>query len=446
MASAVFILDLKGKVLISRNYRGDVNMAAVDRFMPILQELEEDGQTPTPVLSDKGVHYMYIRHNNVYLLALTRKNSNATSILLYLHKLAQVYTEYFKTLEEESIRDNFVLTYELLDEMMDFGYPQITETKILKEYITQEGFKLERTPVRPPNAVTNAVSWRSEGIKYRKNEVFLDVIESINLMVSATGNVLRSEILGAVKMKCYLSGMPELRLGLNDKVLFESSGRATGKGKAIEMEDVKFHQCVRLSRFETDRTISFIPPDGEFELMSYRLNTQVKPLIWCEAMVEVHNNSRIEYMIKAKAQFKRRSTANNVQISIPVPDDADSPKFKTSIGTVTYVPEKSCCVWKIKQFQGAREFYMRAHFGLPSVRDEDPEIKRPPINVQFEIPYFTVSGIQVRYLKVVEKSGYQALPWVRYITRNGDYQLRMPDGSTGANTASGSGTVRMAPI
>ena len=30
------------------------------------------------------------------------------------------------------------------------------------------------------------------------------------------------------------------------------------------------------SRFENDRTISFIPPDGEFELMSYRLNTHVK--------------------------------------------------------------------------------------------------------------------------------------------------------------------------
>ena len=44
--------------------------------------------------------------------------------------------------------------------------------------------------------------------------------------------------------------------------------------------------------------------------------------------------------------------------------------------------------------------------------------------VKFEIPYFTVSGIQVRYLKIIEKSGYQALPWVRYITQNGDYQLR----------------------
>lgn len=49
----------------------------------------------------------------------------------------------------------------------------------------------------------------------------------------------------------------------------------TTRIKAVELEDIKFHQCVRLNRFENDRTISFIPPDGEFELMSYRLNTQV---------------------------------------------------------------------------------------------------------------------------------------------------------------------------
>jgi AP-1 complex subunit mu len=52
----------------------------------------------------------------------------------------------------------------------------------LYRFITQEGHKLEVAP-RPPMAVTNAVSWRSEGIKYRKNEVFLDVIESVNLLV-----------------------------------------------------------------------------------------------------------------------------------------------------------------------------------------------------------------------------------------------------------------------
>ena len=52
-----------------------------------------------------------------------------------------------------------------------------------------------------------------------------------------------------------------------------------GKSKSVELEDVKFHQCVRLSRFDNDRTISFIPPDGEFELMSYRLNTHVRVVI-----------------------------------------------------------------------------------------------------------------------------------------------------------------------
>lgn len=72
---------------------------------------------------------------------------------------------------------------------------------------------------------------------------------------------------------------------------------------------------------------------------------------------------------------------------------------------------------------GGKEFLLRAHFGLPSISGEDAE-GRPPISVKFEIPYFTVSGIQVRYLKIIEKSGYQALPWVRYITQNGDYQLR----------------------
>ena len=423
MASAVFLLDLKGKTLLSRNYRGDVAMSAVERFMPLVQEQEEEGRQ-SPVFSDAGIHYLYIRHNNIYLLALTRRNSNAFEILQFLHKLVQVFTEYFKELEEESIRDNFVIIYELLDEMMDFGHPQTTETKILQEYITQESHELE-VQARPPVAVTNAVSWRSDGIRYRKNEVFLDVVESVNLLVSSSGNVVRSEILGAVKMKCFLSGMPELRLGLNDKVMFESTGR-TSRGKSIEMEDVKFHQCVRLSRFENDRTISFIPPDGEFELMSYRLSTAVKPLIWVETLQESHSGSRLSYMIKAKAQFKRRSTANNVEIIIPVPDDADTPRFRTSVGTVVYAPEKSAIVWKIKQFGGGREFLMRAELSLPSVKSEVADQgARRPVEVKFEIPYFTTSGIQVRYLKIIEsKLNYPALPWVRYITQNGECLFR----------------------
>lgn len=410
-ASAIYILDLKGKVLISRNYRGDMDMGCIDKFMTLLMEKEEEGCV-TPILRHADVAFMYIKHNNLYLVSTSKKNANVALIFAFLHKIVTVFSEYFKELEEESIRDNFVIIYELLDELMDFGYPQTTDGKILQEFITQESHKVELQP-RLPLAVTNAVSWRSEGVRYRKNEVFLDVIESVNLLANAGGSVLRSEIVGAIKMRVYLSGMPELRLGLNDKVLFESTGR--GKSKSVELEDVKFHQCVRLSRFENDRTISFIPPDGEFELMSYRLNTHVKPLIWIESVIERHAHSRVEYMVKAKSQFKRRSTANNVEIVIPVPMDADTPKFKTTVGNVKYAPEQSAVVWSIKSFPGGKEYLMRAHFGLPSVESEESE-GRAPIQVKFEIPYFTTSGIQVRYLKIIEKSGYQALPWVRYIT------------------------------
>lgn len=119
--------------------------------------------------------------------------------------------------------------------------------------------------------------------------------------VNANGSVMSSDIVGSIKLKTMLSGMPELRLGLNDRVLFALTGRKCAafaahasrtppltpasvlrsgdKGKTVMMEDVKFHQCVRLSRFESDRTISFIPPDGESELMSYRINTHVSKLV-----------------------------------------------------------------------------------------------------------------------------------------------------------------------
>jgi len=133
---------------------------------------------------------------------------------------------------------------------MDFGYPQTTEAKLLQEYITQEGIKLDREQAQLViGQVTGQTPWRQQGIKYRKNEVFLDVVESLNLLVSANGTILRSEIVGAVKVKACLSGMPDLRLGLNDKVRFDPPDEGkyeaddAAKKKGIELDDVKFHQC-----------------------------------------------------------------------------------------------------------------------------------------------------------------------------------------------------------
>uniref|UniRef100_A0A2P2KDK9 Clathrin coat assembly protein ap-1 n=1 Tax=Rhizophora mucronata TaxID=61149 RepID=A0A2P2KDK9_RHIMU len=206
-ASALFLLDIKGRVLIWRDYRGDVSALQAERFFTKLIEKEGgDPQSQDPVVYDNGVTYMFIQHNNVYLMCASRQNCNATSILLFLHRVVDVFKHYFEELEEESLRDNFVVVYELLDEIMDFGFPQFTEAKILSEFIKTDAYRMEVTQ-RPPMAVTNAVSWRSDGIRYKKNEVFLDVVENVNILVNSNGQIVRSDVIGALKMRTYLRCM-----------------------------------------------------------------------------------------------------------------------------------------------------------------------------------------------------------------------------------------------
>jgi AP-1 complex subunit mu len=114
--SAIFFLDVKGRVIIYRDYRGDVSPKHAERFITKVNELEESG-TLTPVIHDDGVSYIYLQHSNLYLLAVTRTNVNAASVMLFLHRMVDVFKHYFQELEEESIRDNFVIVYELLDEV-----------------------------------------------------------------------------------------------------------------------------------------------------------------------------------------------------------------------------------------------------------------------------------------------------------------------------------------
>lgn len=396
--------------------------------------------------------FVYVRHTNLFLVAVTRRNGNGAMMLAFLYKLLDVLASYMREVREDSVRENFVVIYELLDEMMDWGVPQVTETAVLSQFITQKS-KIAAavgTMQQLPGTATGAVSWRAEGIRHTRNEVFLDVIEQVNVLVSGSGSLLRSEILGKLVVKSYLSGMPDLKLGLNDKLQFDAAaaaalaagghgplgddddvdggrrGGAPKKGKSVELEDVKFHQCVRLARFENDRTISFVPPDGEFELMSYRLETEVRPLVWVDAVIE-QRQTRVDYLVKARTQLKASAVANNVKIHLPVLPDVDTPKFQCSSGKAKYVPERDEMVWHIKQFKAGRELVMRGGFGLPSLGEDaarENATKRP-ITVEFEVPYFTVSGLQVRFLKVVENSGYQALPWVRYITQAGQYEIRL---------------------
>lgn len=392
--SSLHFLDSRGKIILSRDYRGDIAAEASEKLVPHLEELEERGQLIRPVVYIDGIVYLHVRHADIYVVALTRHDTGVMGTILFLHRLVAVFGEYFGRLAEESLRDNFVVVYELLDEMVDFGRVQTTETRVLQQYITQRSFQIDpNVPAKLPVALTGAVSWRAEGIKYRKNEAFLDVIEAYNVLVSVSGNVIQSEIFGVIKARCYLTGMPELRLGLNERVVLNGvsiSGQSNGISNissarrgaldsgsntmgSVELEDVKFHQCVRLDKFDSERTISFIPPDGEFDLMSYRVvpPPAAKPPFMVECAIECWNDSRIEYVVCVQNLLKKRTSAINVEIFIPVPEYADSPRLRAHIGSVAYEPEKAAVKWSIGFFPAGKEFKMRARFGFPSVRSSD---------------------------------------------------------------------------
>lgn len=71
----------------------------------------------------------------------------------------------------------------------------------MKEFIKTESFQLKDKKADPINfnvvtTVSNKVGYRPEGIKYKKNEVFLDVIEKLNMLIGSQGNVIKSEIVG----------------------------------------------------------------------------------------------------------------------------------------------------------------------------------------------------------------------------------------------------------
>eukprot|EP01054_Gregarina_sp_Poly1_P009914 Gregarina_sp_Poly_1__9913@NODE_64_length_16522_cov_117_152963_g55_i0_p5_GENE_NODE_64_length_16522_cov_117_152963_g55_i0NODE_64_length_16522_cov_117_152963_g55_i0_p5_ORF_typecomplete_len434_score57_60Adap_comp_sub/PF00928_21/2_9e90Clat_adaptor_s/PF01217_20/1_9e22Glyco_transf_36/PF06165_11/0_0055Longin/PF13774_6/0_047Longin/PF13774_6/2_9e03_NODE_64_length_16522_cov_117_152963_g55_i055726873 len=432
MASAILLLDTKGQSILARDFRGEVPLAQVpEKFAQHVVFAEES--EVKPIFSDDGVTYCWLKRNDIYAVAVTRTHVNAAMLMTFLKRVCDLFTQFYSKLEEDSVRDNFVVTYELLDELMDNGYPQLTEPKVLRKLITSASAKQHYSDTaKAPTCITNAVSWRAEGIKHKKNEIFLDVIERIDCLVGNNSQLLNSEIHGKLMMKSYLSGMPELKLGLNDKAVNDNN--ANGKLGCVELEDVRFHHCVRLNKYESDRTISFVPPDGEFELMTYRLtnfsNEEARLPFWIECTLSPNsfdpNSTRVEYLLKIKSTFKPRSIASTVEVKVPAPRDASSPLFKTSSGSVKYHPDKQAFIWTLKQFQGQREQLLTASLSRLIGQNIDPDVfHKRPIELSFEIPYFTLSGITVKYLRIHEVSGYQALPWVRYITQNGSYQVRI---------------------
>ncbi|KAF3655048.1 AP-2 complex subunit mu [Capsicum annuum] len=442
-ASAIYFLNLRGDVLINRLYRDDVGGNMVDAFRMHIMQTKELGTCPVRQIG--GCSFFYMRISNVYIVIVVSSNANVACAFKFVVEAVALFKSYFGgSFDEDAIRNNFVLIYELLDEIMDFGYPQNLSPEILKLYITQEGVRSPFSSKQPldrpvPNAtlqVTGAVGWRREGLVYKKNEL------STNKII--VGSVLRCDVTGKVLMKCFLSGMPDLKLGLNDKIGLEKESqlksRPTKSGKTIELDDVTFHQCVNLTRFNSEKTVSFVPPDGEFELMKrsrvqaletascrnarYRITEGVNLPFRVLPTIKELGRTRMEVNVKVKSVFGAKMFALGVVIKIPVPKQTAKASFQVTSGRAKYNPSIDSLVWKIKKFPGQTESTLSAEVELISTIAEKKSWTRPPIQMEFQVPMFTASGLRVRFLKVWEKSGYNTVEWVRYITKAGSYEIR----------------------
>lgn len=390
----------------------------------------------SPVKMIQNTSFMHIRSQDIFIVALTKHNVDASMVFETLNRIAEIFRGYFGgKLDEEAVRNHLTLTYEILDEIMDYGYPQNLSLDTLKPFIFQKGAirpeKLPDSVAKITNMVTGACPWRNPETFYKKNELYIDVIESVNLLVSTDGKRLRADVSGSIQIKCYLSGVPECKFGLNDKVVMDKEKKSTQKSKTdkqgIEIDDCNFHTCVRLSKFDTERTISFIPPDGEFELMKYRTTENVEVPFTVTPIVKEHSKTRLEVKVAVKSNFRRDQFGTGVKVKIPLPQNTAIVKVHTQNGHGKYRPEEGGIIWKIKKFPGETKYILAAEIELAaSVTLQKKAWSRPPISMEFQVPMFAASGLHVRFLKVLEqKQQYQAVKWVRYLTQAGNYQYRI---------------------
>jgi len=356
MISALLFINQKGEVVISRMYRNGVDRSVADIFRTHVIGNKEE-RSPIKVVGDTV--FMYVKHGNMFIVAVASGNAQAAMAFQFLHSVVTVLKSYFGAFDEDSIRNNFVLIYELLDEVLDYGYPQNCTVDVLKMYITQEGNKSASLAQKEMASsvtiqATGAISWRKEGIKYRKNELFIDVVEHCNLMMSSKGTILRNDVSGVILVKCYLSGTPECKFGLNDKLLLDNEAKQKKTnmrrpGSGIEIDDCSFHQCVKLGKFDMDRTISFVPPDGEFQLMQYRITENVNLPFRVLPVVKELGRTRLEINVKIKSMFTFKLFATNVVIKIPLPKNTAVATVNAASGKCKYEPDQGGVIWKLRR-------------------------------------------------------------------------------------------------
>uniref|UniRef100_A0A673ZKM9 AP-4 complex subunit mu-1 n=1 Tax=Salmo trutta TaxID=8032 RepID=A0A673ZKM9_SALTR len=403
MISQVFILSSKGDHLIYKDYRGEAGKDAVNKFYEMVTALT--GDQPPVVMKHKELHFVHIRQGGLYWVATTKADASPFTIIEFLNRLTALVKDYCGCLSEKSLQMNFALIYELLDEVVDFGYIQTTSTDILKNFIQTEavsskpfslfdlsnvglfGADTQQNKVAPSAAATRPIV-SSQGEQGGKNEIFVDVIERMSVVIGANGVLMKADIEGEIRVKCYMPSCSEMRIGLNEEFSIGKS-QLSGYGAAVRVDECSFHQAVRLDEFDTYRILKVCP-------ISHKLFSFSTPP-----------------PLSLSLPLFTSSLFSSLSQELSSPDQS-----------AELQPKNKAVHWEIPRFPGGAQ--LSALFKLEVSGLSSASLQEVgPVSLSFELPKYTCTGLQIRFLRLSPIQPGPSQRWVRYVTHSDSYTIRI---------------------
>jgi AP-4 complex subunit mu-1 len=449
--SQLFILSPRGDKLVFKDYRQDVSRTSDEVFFRKYKFWDgKDHQAPAgdcpPFFTEKGINFCYMKRGNLLFVVTSCHNFSPSLAAEILIRTIKVLKDFLGVLSEEAIRKNFVLVYELLDEIMDVGVAQELTSERIRPYVFNDVVAVANPDDKPADGLFERIR-RGEFVertrrstasqqsivhssKERKNEIYIDIIERLNVVFNASGGVVASEVDGSIIMKSFLAGSPDLYLSLNEDLVVGRGDSNRARFATVVLDSVNFHESADFSKFESERTLMMHPPDGEFTVMNYRSTGDITQPFRVIPSIEVQSSYKAEVTLRIRADIPTHTYGMNVAVKMPLPKTTTSLGVEFGVGaqgqTYEYKAAEKFVVWNLAKFEGGTEQVCKIRLSTSAPITPSTRKELGPISLVFEVPQHNVTGLAIKALRIEERSqSYNPQRWVRNITQSNSYVCRM---------------------
>lgn len=410
MLQCIFLLSDSGEVILEKQLTGHrVDRSICNWFWDQPHSFKQQPVIASPT------HYLFqVFRDGITFLACTQVEMPPLMAIEFLCRVADVINDYLGGLNEDSIKDNFVIVYELLDEMIDNGFPLTTELNILQEMIAPPNIVSKVLSVVTgnssnvsdtlPGSTASCVPWRTADPKYANNEVYVDLVEQMDATINRDGTLVKCEINGEVQVNSHITGLPDLTLSFANPSI---------------LDDVRFHPCVRFRPWESNQILSFVPPDGQFKLMNYRVRKLKSTPIYVKPQLTSDSGTcRLNVMVGMRNDPGK--TVDSVNVQFQLPPCILSANLTSTHGTVNILSNKTC-TWSIGRIPKDKAPSMSGTLVLETGMERLHVF--PTFQVDFRIMGVALSGLKIDKLDL-KTVPYRFYKGFRALTRAGEFEVR----------------------